>query len=79
MQTFRKKIRENPLLGSLIILVLCFACNELVPNVGYCSGLLHSRLVLGQFSVQAFLALCVYFGIGLFCTCKLFGKQELDF
>lgn len=48
-------------------------------TINYCAGLLHSRLVLGQFSVQAFLALCVYFGIGLFCTCKLFGKQELDF
>ena len=48
-------------------------------TINYCTGLLHSRLVLGQFSVQAFLALCAYFGIGLFGTCKLCSKQELDF
>ena len=48
-------------------------------TINYCTGLLHSRLVLGQFSLTAFLGLCACFCAGLFGTCKLFSKQELDF
>ena len=48
-------------------------------TVSYLVGLLHSRLVLGQFSLLAFLGVCAYIAIGVFGTCKLFGRQELDF
>lgn len=48
-------------------------------TISYFSGLLHSRLVLGQFPVGAFLGICVYIGAGLVATCKLFSKKELDF
>lgn len=35
LQTFRGKIREKPLLGSLIVTLTCFVCNKLISNVGY--------------------------------------------
>ena len=73
MQTFRKKIRENPLLGSLIILVLCFACNELVPNVGY---LLPDNIV-GDYMYEV---ICMLWPIGLVYVCgymDIFSKRGL--
>ena len=54
-----------------------FKINRL--TISYFTGLLHSRLVLGQFSALGFAGLCAYFGAGLLATCKLFSKQELDF
>ena len=48
-------------------------------TINHLTGLLYSRLVLGQFSLQAFLGACAYIAVGLIGTCKLFGKRELDF
>ena len=48
-------------------------------TINYLVGLIYSRLVLGQFSLQAFLGVCAYIAVGLFGTCKLFSKKELDF
>ena len=48
-------------------------------SISHFMGLMHSRLVLGQFSVAGFVGMCAYFGAGLLATCKLFSKQELDF
>ena len=54
-----------------------FKLNRL--TISYLVGVLHSRLALGQFSLQAFLGICAYIAVGLFGTCRLFGEQELDF
>ena len=73
MQVFRKKIRENPLLGSLIILVLCFVCNELVPNVGY----LLPDGIAGDYIYEI---ICMLWPIGLVYVCgymDIFSRRGL--
>lgn len=73
MQMFRKKIRENPLLGSLIVLVLCFVCNELVPNVGY----LLPDGIAGDYIYEV---ICMLWPIGLVYVCgymDIFDRRGL--
>ena len=73
MQTFRKKIRENPILGSLIVTLLCFVCNELISNVGY---LLPDDIV-GEYIYEV---ICMFWPIGLLYVCgymDIFGRRGL--
>ena len=73
LQMFRKKIRDNPLLGSLIITVLCFVCNELVPNVGY----LLPDSIVGDYIYEV---ICMLWPIGLLYVCgymDIFGRRGL--
>lgn len=70
---FRKKIRENPLLGSLIVTVLCFLCNELVPNVGY----LLPDSIAGDYIYEV---ICMLWPIGLVYVCgymDIFGRRGI--
>ena len=72
-------------LGMLLTLGLMFGFDWIETlhlnrlTISHFMGLLHSRLVLGQFHAGAFLGMCAYIAAGLVATCKLFGKQELDF
>ena len=73
MQTFRNKIRENPVLGSLIVTLLCFVCNELISNVGY---LLPDNMV-GEYIYEV---ICMLWPIGLLYVCgymDIFGRRGL--
>lgn len=48
-------------------------------TLSYQVGAFYTRAILGSFDAAAFLVVAVYTVIGIFCTCKLFGKRELDF
>ena len=45
----------------------------------YLTGVVHTRLALGTVDLWGILGLLIYTVIGLFATCKLFQKRELDF
>ena len=48
-------------------------------TLSYLVGLFNSRLLLGTFDFPSALGIAIYIGVGVFATCKLFGKRELDF
>ena len=46
---------------------------------GHLTGALESRLALGSFDFKALIGLAAYLALGVFGTCKVFGRRELDF
>lgn len=48
-------------------------------TLSYHVGAFYSRLALGTFDFISFLVIVLYLAIGVFATCKLFQKSELDF
>lgn len=45
----------------------------------YHLSLFYSHLVLGTFETISLLVIAAFTGVGVFATCKLFSKRELDF
>ena len=45
----------------------------------YFVGAFHTQILLGTFDIPSFIGIAIYLGAGIFATCKLFGKRELDF
>lgn len=45
----------------------------------YIIGAFNTRILLGSFDIISFLGIALYMAVGIFATCKLFGKRELDF
>ena len=73
LQTFRGKIREYPMLGSLVVTLLCFACNELISNMGY----LVPDSIVGDYIYEV---ICMLWPIGLLYVCgymDIFGRRGL--
>ena len=73
LQTFRGKIREYPMLGSLVVTLLCFACNELISNVGY----LVPDSIVGDYIYEV---ICMLWPIALVWACgymDIFGRRGL--
>ena len=48
-------------------------------TLSYLIGAFHTRILLGSFDIASFIGIAIYLGAGIFATCKLFGKRELDF
>ena len=48
-------------------------------TLSYLIGAFQTRLLLGTFDFGPFIGIVIYLGVGIFATCKLFGKRELDF
>ena len=48
-------------------------------TLNYLIGVVHTRLALGTIDLGGLLGMAIYTAIGLFCTCKLYRKRELDF
>ena len=48
-------------------------------TLSYLVGSFHTRILLGTFEITSFVGILIYLGAGIFTTCKLFGKRELDF
>ena len=48
-------------------------------TLSYHIGSFYTKLVLGSFEVVSFLVIAAYTAAGIFGTCKLFSKRELDF
>ena len=48
-------------------------------TLSYLAGIVNTRLALGTVDIGGLVGLLIYMGIGLFATCKLFQKRELEF
>lgn len=48
-------------------------------TLSYQLSLVHTRLALGAIDFVGFLNILIHFGAGIFATCKVFQKRELDF
>lgn len=48
-------------------------------TLSYLVGSFHTRILLGTFELTSFIGILLYLGAGIWVTCKLFGKRELDF
>ena len=48
-------------------------------TLSYLVSSFYTRILLGTFEITSFAGILVYLGAGIFATCKLFGKRELDF
>ena len=42
-------------------------------------GAFNTDILLGTFDIVSFIGIAIYIAAGIFATCKLFGKRELDF
>ena len=48
-------------------------------TLSYLVGSFHTRILLATFELTSFIGILLYLGAGIWATCKLFGKRELDF
>ena len=48
-------------------------------TLSYLVGSFNTDILLGTFDIVSFIGIGIYIVVGIFATCKLFGKRELDF